>query len=110
MPSGGSCKPTEFATSDVNGVSRVEISAPIPEISDAENGKWPLDATDVGLIGISDMDDNALFVGKTETTSGELLFARFKMETMIHDHSYQLIYTGKWIKLGGWTPHIGYNY
>lgn len=75
VPSGGSCKPTEFATSDVKAVSRVEVSVPIPEISDAENGKWPLDATDVGLIGSSDMDDNALFGGRTEATSAVLLFA-----------------------------------
>lgn len=61
--SGGSSNPTELVKSDVKAVSRTEVSTPILGISDALNGKWPLDATEVGLTGISDMDDIALFRG-----------------------------------------------
>lgn len=71
-PSGASCSPTELATSDVNAVSRAEASAPIPDISDAVKGKWPLDATDVGLTGISETDDIVPFGGITGAISGAL--------------------------------------
>lgn len=72
-PSGGSCNPTELATSDVNAVSSADASTPIPDISDAVKGKWPLDATEVGLTGISDMDDMALLGGITGATSAVLV-------------------------------------
>jgi hypothetical protein len=41
------------------------VSTPIPAMSDAVNGKWPLDATDVGLTGISDRDEMVLLGGTT---------------------------------------------
>lgn len=72
-PSGASCNPTELATSDVKAVSSADVSTPIPDISDAVKGKWPLDATDVGLTGISDMDDMVLFGGIIGATSAALL-------------------------------------
>ena len=71
-PSGASCNPTELATSDVNAVSSADVSTPIPDISDAVKGKWPLDATDVGLTGISDMDDMVPFGGIIGATSAAL--------------------------------------
>lgn len=72
-PSGASCNPTELATSDVNAVSSADASTPIPDISDAVKGKWPLDATDVGLTAISDMDDMVPFGGTMGVTSAVLL-------------------------------------
>lgn len=71
-PSGASCNPTEVATSDVNAVSSADVSTPIPDISDAVKGKWPLDATDPGLTGISDIDDMVLFGGIIGATSAAL--------------------------------------
>ena len=71
-PSGPSCNPTELAASDVNDVYSAEVSTPIPDMSDAVNGKWPLDVTDVGLRGISDMDEMALLGGTTGAVSAAL--------------------------------------
>lgn len=75
MPlSGARCSPAELAKSDANAASRADASAPIPGMSDPVKGKWPLDATDAGLTGISDKDDIALFGGITGFISGALWF------------------------------------
>lgn len=68
--SGDSCSPAGLATSDVKAVSRAEESTAMPDISDALKGNWPLD---VGLTGISDMEDIVLFGGITGDASAVLV-------------------------------------
>lgn len=57
----------------MNAVSRADVSTPMPDISDALKGKWPVDATDVGLTGISDIDDIPLLGAIAGAISAALL-------------------------------------
>lgn len=53
----------------------MDASIPIPDISVEVKGKWLLDATDVGLTAISDIDDMAPHGGAAGAASGAALCA-----------------------------------
>lgn len=72
FPSAASWSPAGLATSDTKAVSKADASAFIPDKSDAVKGKRPLDATDVGLIAMSDIGDIELIDGITGAISEAL--------------------------------------